>query len=147
MNSLSFDVVGTPAPQGSKRMVPTAQGDRLIETNHGHKRVWRGTVAQAARAAHGDAAPLDGPLRVEITFRFSMPRSRPARVRTAGVAWKTSAPDVDKLVRSTLDALTEAGAIADDARIAELVARKIEIVGWTGATIVVTALDVIGGEA
>ncbi len=40
-------------------------------------------------------------------------------------------------VRSTLDALTTAGAIDDDARVIEIIARKHYAHRWTGATITV----------
>lgn len=46
-------------------------------------------------------------------------------------------PDLDKPVRSTLDALTTAGAIDDDARVVEINARKHYAKGWTGATVAV----------
>lgn len=85
---------------------------------------------------------LDGPLKLTVEFRLRMPASRPARVRRVGRAWHTVTPDLDKLVRSTCDALTTGGLIADDARICQLAAEKIEVVdGWLGATITLTRLE------
>lgn len=123
-----------PAPQGSKRHV--GQG-RLLEQS---KRVapWRVAVDQAARAAMttrhvlkygGRPAPgaepeaLDGPLSLEVVFTVRKPASAPKR----RVTWPTTrdSGDIDKLLRSTFDALTTAGAIADDSRIVEVVSRKV----------------------
>ena len=129
---LEFTVHHRPAPQGSKRHVGRG---RLLEQS---KRVapWREAVDTAARAAvnarhvleHGGRPavapmPLDGPLSVEIVFTVSKPASAPK----TRVTWPTTrdSGDIDKLLRSSFDALTTAGAIADDSRIVEVVARKV----------------------
>lgn len=110
-----------PAPQGSKRHVG---GGRMVEQSK-RVRPWRDAVQAATiaavRAAH--TAPLDGPLRVEATFTVVKPASAPKRRPT----WPTTrhSGDLDKLLRSTFDALTDAGAIADDARVIEVTARKV----------------------
>ena len=44
-------------------------------------------------------------------------------------------PDLDKLLRSTGDALTTSGLIADDARIVAITAEKVETTGWCGAEV------------
>lgn len=120
-----------PAPQGSKRHVGNG---RLIEQS---KRVapWRDAVDRAARAAMvarhamqyggspaGPVQPLDGPLSIEIVFTVRKPASAP-KSRTT---WPTTrdSGDIDKLLRSTFDALTTAGAIADDSRIVKVTTRK-----------------------
>jgi len=111
-----------PAPQGSKRHIG---GGRLIEES---KRVapWRRAVAAAACAVlTGDdgepRAPLDGPLSAEVVFTVRKPQSHKR------VSWPTTrdSGDIDKLLRSTFDALASAGAIVDDARVVEVTARKV----------------------
>ena len=72
-----------------------------------------------------------------------MPASRPKWMRALGCWWKPTAPDLDKLVRSVGDSLTASGLIKDDARIVALRAMKIEVDGWTGATI---SVHEIGNE-
>jgi Holliday junction resolvase RusA-like endonuclease len=118
---LSITVYGGPAPQGSKRYLGSPNGKgRLVEMS---KRVapWRSAVVNAARQAievggHDDTwQPLDGPLAVRMIFTLRKPASAPKRRRT----WPDRTPDLSKLARSTEDALTDAGAIADDARIVE----------------------------
>jgi crossover junction endodeoxyribonuclease RusA len=132
MAQVTFEVVGLPAPQGSKRHVGNGV---MIETGRGH-RPWRAAVAAAARE-HAPDVPLDGPLQLVVHFRFPMPASRPAKVRSVGQAPKTTAPDLDKLIRSVGDALTEGGLIRDDARICALHATKSEVQGWSGAVITI----------
>lgn len=130
---LEFTVTNhRPAPQGSKRHVG---GGRLLEQS---KRVapWRAAVDTAARAAmtarhvmqYGgrpleQPQPLDGPLSVEIVFTVRKQASAPK----TRVTWPTTrdSGDLDKLLRSTFDALTTAGAVADDSRIVEVVSRKV----------------------
>lgn len=134
-----FEVVGTPAPQGSKTRMPNGAmlDGRSKGAREGHAN-WRAAVAEAARTARSrlpGTEPLDGPLLLSVRFRFPMPKSRSKAIRAAGFAHKTSAPDLDKLIRSTGDALKEGGLIVDDALFTGVTATKCEITGWTGAEI------------
>lgn len=119
MRRVSFSVVGEPAPQGSKRHVGNG---RLIESSRKLK-PWRQAVVAAAKEALAEEsgwAPwvvMDGPLCVHMSFR--VPRGRTVTRR-----YPTVKPDLDKLERGVLDALTIAGVIADDARVVETRARK-----------------------
>lgn len=146
---ITFVVLGTPAPQGSKSRMPN--GAILEGKSAGERarhRDWRSAVAAAAAdaaavaAADGHTVPLDGPLALEVRFRFAMPASRSKALREAGLGWKPTAPDLDKLIRSTGDALKVGGLIVDDARIVEIRARKTEVAGWTGADVRVRRLGV-----
>lgn len=133
-----FSVIGKPAPQGSKKAFVISGRARLVETAGASHTEWRNQVSSAAIeafVAYELCEPMFGPLIAQIDFRFPMPASRPKATRTIGWAWKTSSPDIDKLCRTTLDSLTAAALIRDDAQIVELHATKIETTGWTGATI------------
>ena len=132
---VTFSVEGLPAPQGSKRHVG---GGRMVESS---KKVgpWRADVELAARRAM--IGTFTGPVAVTITFLMPMPKSRPARVRAAGTAWSSVRPDIDKLARSTLDALTASTIISDDARVARLRVEKIECSTTSGATITIQELE------
>lgn len=142
-DSIEFDVHGIPAPQGDKSAVIIAGRARLIEGRRNSSRErhhnWRTAVADTARR-HAPDLPLDGPLCLNVTFRSPMPASRPKRARDAGQAPKTTAPDLDKLLRATCDGLQASGLITDDARIAVVCADKLEVVGWTGAHIRITRI-------
>jgi len=99
-------------------------------------------VADAAHNAsvrHG--GPLSGALIVTMGFRFPMPESRPPRTRKLGTVAKTTAPDLDKLVRAVNDGLAAGGLIVNDARIARSAEWKDETIGWTGVTVQVSELD------
>jgi Holliday junction resolvase RusA-like endonuclease len=76
-----------------------------------------------------------GPIGVEIDFYLARPAAAPkSRMRP------DRRPDLDKLVRSTLDAITTAGAIDDDVRVVDIVARKHYAHSRSGARIVLAAL-------
>lgn len=111
---ITFEVYGLPAPQGSKRHVG---GGRMIESSKAVK-PWREAVKWAAREAMAGPdgwAALDGPLLARMVFTLPKPKSAPKTRRT----WADRKPDLSKLLRSTEDALTDAGLIADDARLVE----------------------------
>ena len=142
---VTFEVIGTPHPQGSKSAVGGGSGGgraRVIEGSSANARAahknWRTAVADTAKGiadTHGQFP--DGPLTVTIAFRFPMPASRSKKIRVRGWAWKTSAPDIDKIARATHDSLKDGGLITDDSRITESHTTKIETTGWTGATITI----------
>jgi crossover junction endodeoxyribonuclease RusA len=135
-DEITLVVYGLPAPQGSKTKLPNGAmvdgGSKEARSRH---RDWRSAVADAAHKTAQGRRPLDGPLMLEVEFRFPMPASRPKREQTAGRIPKQSAPDLDKLVRALGDGLTAGGLIRDDARIWMILASKVEVIGWTGATV------------
>jgi len=143
-----FEVVGDPKPKGSKRGFVVDGHAVLADAGGADAARWFDAVATVAHEhAEARGAPLDGALELAITFRFKMPKSRPAAVRRAVIAPRTTAPDLSKLVRAVEDAMQAAGLIADDARIARLIADKIELIdSWSGAEICVRPLRVgLGG--
>ena len=136
-HSVELRVVGDCAAQGSKvAFVNPSTGRPLVREMGGAKlKTWRTAVAEAA-AEYCELAPMDGALWLVVTFRFAMPASRKRAARQAGIAFKSTAPDLDKLVRSTGDALKTSGLVRDDARFARIHATKVEVVeGWLGAEI------------
>jgi len=144
-------VEGNPGPQGSKRHVGNG---RMIESSK-KVRPWRDAVEAAARTAmqeSGIAAPLTDPVHVIITFTMRRPSSHWGTGRNASTL-RPSAPDyptsravgdLDKLCRSTLDALTSARLIHDDSLVVGIQAVKVYSDGSrfnpTGARIEVTTV-------
>jgi crossover junction endodeoxyribonuclease RusA len=116
-----FTVLGlTPAPQGSKRHVGKG---RMIESSAKVK-PWREAVRSEALAT-GLAISAE-PIYLHLLFRFRRPQGhRNAKGELKASAPKTvvTRPDLDKLCRSTLDALTGT-LFHDDAQVAFLVASK-----------------------
>ena len=72
-------------------------------------------AAEAVELHAMHTLPLDGPLVVSMVFTMPKPASAPKRRTT----WPDKKPDLSKLVRSTEDALTDAGLWVDDARVVE----------------------------
>ena len=113
---LAFRVNGTPVPQGSMRTV--GQGV-VIHSNAKHLKAWREHVATKAHLAmlpSGDLL-LDEPVYVRLEFYLPRPKS----VRRLLPHAK---PDLDKLTRAVLDALTTARVYVDDSRVVECMASK-----------------------
>ena len=119
---LTFHAFGTPGPQGSKRFVGVSKAGKGLMVESSKKvKPWRMDVKEAAQQAlaeHGQM--LDGPLSVSMVFTLRKPASAPKTRKT----WPDRKPDLFKLIRSTEDAITDAGLWADDARIVEMLAAK-----------------------
>ncbi len=127
---LSFVVHGTPIPQGSmkgfafKRRTGTV-GVALTSDNK-KTRPWKDSVASAAREAW-DEAPTDDAISLTMEFAFMPPKS-------SRVPHKTTKPDIDKLARAVMDALT--GVVyRDDSQVVALNARKVFTFGSPGVTV------------
>lgn len=111
--SVSFRVDGVPVAQGSKIIAKGGGRTWLRDANGAALKQWRLKVAQAADVG----VTFDCPVSVHVVFH--MPR--PMRPKFERPAVK---PDVDKLSRSVLDALTDGGLLVDDSRVVRLVAEK-----------------------
>ena len=120
---LTIRVIGTPGPQGSKRFLGHAKSGRGILVESSKKvRPWREAVKYAAlevMAAEQRGGPIVGPVWVTMVFTLARPKSAKTGARP------DKRPDLSKLVRSTEDALTEAGVWEDDARVISCHARKV----------------------
>ncbi|MGW6416349.1 RusA family crossover junction endodeoxyribonuclease [Streptomyces sp. NPDC055055] len=121
-----FEVVvrGLPAPQGSKRHVGKG---RMVESSAAVK-PWRDSVTTysvQARSRRRGFLKLTGPLRADMVFCFDRPKGHMGSGRNAGLVRPSApprpdvTPDLDKLIRSTSDALKTAGVYADDALVVE----------------------------
>ena len=108
-----FFVPGSPAPQGSKRHVG---GGRMIESSK-YVGPWRATIAGVAGQCI-EYGPRVGPVAVALDFVLPRPKSEPKTTRP-----HTRRPDVDKLARAVLDALTGIY-FADDSQVDSLAATK-----------------------
>jgi Holliday junction resolvase RusA-like endonuclease len=130
VGSFAFHVDGVPAPQGSKKAFVPRGASRpvVLDDNRGRLREWRALVQAAAVEAVGGRPPLGGPVMVAVTFW--MPRG--ASVKRA---YPSVRPDLDKLERALLDALTIAGVFGDDSQVVEIRSRKAY--GTPGADVIV----------
>lgn len=113
-----FSVQGKPAAQGSKRHVGNG---RMVEQS---KNVgpWREAVKAAIITDLGpNPVQLAGPIKAVVTFWFQRPkyhyRADGTQLKPNAPEWFDKAPDIDKCLRSTFDALTDSGVIRDDSQI------------------------------
>ena len=121
---ITLRVDGEPAPQGSKsvgRHGGVYEKSRKVAP-------WRAAIKAAALA---DATlALAGPLTVEIAFLLPRPASHYRTGRNAHLlkdsapTFPATRPDLDKLIRSTLDGLMGAGVYCDDGQVVNLGAIK-----------------------
>lgn len=126
-----FEVRGLPVAQGSVRAFVVRGRARVVSVTKELK-AWRETIADVARNWYGDAPLEEGP--VELTVIFHLPR--PARPKGDG-RLPIAYPDVDKLARGVLDALT--GVVyVDDAQVTDL--KVLKRFGRPGALIVPRSL-------
>ncbi len=115
---IAFDVLGTPVTQGSTRAFVV--GKRAVVTHDKRRPLmdWRNAIGNAAQQCGGQKAERGVPVWVRASFRVQRPKSAPKRV-----VRPTTKPDLDKLGRSLLDALT--GILwADDSQVVSLQVSK-----------------------
>jgi Holliday junction resolvase RusA-like endonuclease len=140
VTALSFHVAGTPQPQGSKRHVGNG---RMIESAKGLK-PWRAKVTAAALTARRPHDPIVGPVAVTLAFTFPRPKFHYGTGRNAGVvkaqyadALMVTKPDIDKLERAVLDALSGV-VFVDDCQV--VASTKTKSYGEPGVTVTVTEI-------
>jgi crossover junction endodeoxyribonuclease RusA len=112
---IEFTVLGTPRSQGSMKSMLHRRTKQIITMASSPKmKPWRQEISWAALRARGPGEPAgrNVAIRLEASFFFAKPKS-------SKLNEKTSAPDIDKLLRCCLDAMT--GIIyEDDSQIVEI---------------------------
>lgn len=146
---VEFFAGGIARPKGSSRAFTAKNGKAHVAPASSKEKGWRSGVSNAAAAAMGHTAPLDGELGVYMAFYMRRPRSHFGSGKNANKLKKsapgapTSAPDLSKLVRSVEDALIGI-VFVDDARIVAFNVKKsytnethphvgVQVAVWTGA--------------
>jgi Holliday junction resolvase RusA-like endonuclease len=129
---IALYVSGEPAPKGSPRVVTRGKGGRvlsspLVLSDSAKTERWQAAVRAEATRHLRLIPPLTVPVSVFISFCLRRPKS----VRRAFPSVK---PDIDKLIRSTLDGLNGV-AFTDDALVVEVRATKAYATTFVGARI------------
>lgn len=139
---MQITVHGTPGPQGSKTR--TRYGMKESSEKVGP---WREAVVSEVLRCNLQHTMLDEPLEADIVFWLRRPMghyrtgSKAGELKPTAPVFVTAAPDVDKLVRSTFDGLTQSGVVKDDSRFVRLVTEKrYTDTGFTGAVITIRTL-------
>ena len=115
---ITFDVIGRPAPQGSKKSIGN---NRFVESSK-FLPAWRKAVRVAAEEAVTAStwARVSGPVELEVMFYLD----RPSSISKTKRPYPIVPPDVDKLLRGVQDSLS--GVIyEDDAQIIRCLAWKV----------------------
>lgn len=108
--------------------VKPKQSFRARRGRRGHpdRKVKNNAGALAAFAAqHLPAAPLVGPLRLDVVVRYAWRQSESKRTRELGGLFKDTSPDWDNLGKQIGDVLQAAGFFANDGQIADGRVRKV----------------------
>lgn len=105
---ITFHVAGDPVPQGSMQVF----NNRLVHVKSARLKAWRQSIETAYP---GDV--FDGPITIKAVFSIE----RPKTVKRPHPSVK---PDLDKLTRGLLDALT-GRAYRDDSQVIWIDARKV----------------------
>lgn len=109
---ISFFVPGVPVPKGSAKAFYNRKAGKVVtmQTNRDKQTPWASLIAYSAQEAGCKAT--DGPVSIFMEFIFARPQNHYGTGRNAGTLkttapyWHTVTPDLDKLERCVLDALT-----------------------------------------
>lgn len=120
-----FVVPGVAEPQGSTRGF-LVRGRVRITSDNRKLKSWRLDAILCAQEALRGRPPVAGPVSVRLVFDFPRPQGHFGKrgLLPSAPAQKVTKPDLDKLVRAVLDALTQAGVVRDDSQVVSLFARK-----------------------
>jgi Holliday junction resolvase RusA-like endonuclease len=131
-NTISFSVRGDPKAKGSMRAFPVKRKDGslgTVMTNQNPKtREWEDRVALMAVENQPDTI-WDDPVSVHVSFELTRPKGHfgtgknADKVKDSAPDWPTKKPDLDKLVRTILDAITGV-IVADDSQVVKVYARR-----------------------
>ncbi|MEL6396609.1 MAG: RusA family crossover junction endodeoxyribonuclease [Planctomycetota bacterium] len=101
-------------------------------------KLWMSHIELMAREAWHGRGPLIGPIELELTLVWSLPKTRrvgskPTREPKSGISqWQVSKPDRDNSEKPVQDALTHARVWQDDCQVCEGPVRKLFTVASEG---------------
>ena len=126
MTEVRWMTVGIPAPQGSKRHV----GNGIMIEQSASLPAWRNQlIYDIKKAANG--YKFDGGINVTLDFRFPRLKSHYRTGKYSNILrddaplYKITKPDIDKIIRAVMDAMTLSGVIKDDANCYLIMSRKM----------------------
>jgi Holliday junction resolvase RusA-like endonuclease len=102
---------------------------------------WKASVAESLQEYRGVA--LEGRIWINLEFRMLRPKSHFGTGRNAEVLKKQApehhiqTPDIDNLVKSTMDAITNINLWRDDCQVDNIIARKIWVDSDPGVNLII----------
>jgi Holliday junction resolvase RusA-like endonuclease len=151
--NISFTVYGKPVQMGSKKaFVPKGWKRAIITDDNGDKRKqWAGAVSQEAAAVMAGRDLIPGKVLLKVDFYFARPKSHYRSGKNAHLLkddapeWHIQTPDLDKLERCLLDAMT--GVVyRDDAQVCAVHKGKYWTTEQARAEVTVMADETHGGD-
>jgi len=124
-----FHILGDPIPQGSKTAKVINNKVIMWESNK-HLKSWRDKITQQVATEMTESYGSDVAIRLVLHFQFLKPK-------TVKRLLPTVKPDLDKLARAVLDALTKSKIYHDDAQVVSLRAYKNYVPARQGVSIVI----------
>jgi Holliday junction resolvase RusA-like endonuclease len=148
--AIQFFVHGLPIPQGSKKVI----GRNVIEMADARLRSWRQDVASTAKSVMAQEGAEAGIEPVDVRLMFFLPRPQghygsgrnANRLKPSAPATPAVHPDLDKLVRSVLDALTGV-CFRDDKQVVSLTAAKLYSDGDSSPGLMAAVMVLTPGRA
>ena len=133
-----MSVLGTPAPQGSKRAFINPRTGKIgMKESSGKVEPWREAIVSEV-LRHPEYERFEKRVHAVITFYFPSLKAHyraDGSLKSNSPLYVTTTPDIDKLLRSTFDGLTQSGLIVDDKIICAVTADKRYTQGTSGAII------------
>lgn len=114
-------VAGTPKAQPRPRAV--ARGGFARVYDPGTADEWKESIKIAPVAPARPTAPIETAVRVCMTFRMPIPKTKAKTVPIGSD--HTFKPDLDNLVKAVFDAMTDAGWWIDDCQVSHLTVSKV----------------------
>ena len=111
---IEFTVPGLPQPKGSMKALTT----RVVVSNNPALKPWTLSAQWLAKEAMMNRDRFWGAVAVDVVAVFERPKTLPKRITA-----KITKPDVDKLARAVLDAMTGI-VFLDDAQVVTLLIQK-----------------------
>lgn len=126
MTGIRFTVYGDAQPKGSTRaFVPKGWTRPIVTSDNPKLKSWEQTIRERLQVVMADTERelldrlFEGPVSVGLVFHLRRPASLPKRVTAHG-----KKPDLDKLTRGAIDALSGV-LFRDDALVTAIRAQKI----------------------
>ena len=123
MMVVNWTTIGEAAPQGSKRHV----GRGVMIESSKKLPIWREKLINYIICA-ADGCVFEAGVSITLIFKFPRLKSHfnsKGKLKANAPLFKTTMPDIDKLCRAVLDAITLAGVIRDDALCFSIEAQKV----------------------
>jgi len=143
LESVKFFAPGVARPQGSKKaFLNKRTGKPIYVEASPHVKEWRSVIAASAGTVWKDRPLIEGKVCLQLTFCFLRPKNHYGTGKNAKILKPSApqdhlkAPDLDKLARAVLDALTNV-CYRDDNQVVELELFKLWVTDRPGVQVCV----------